>query len=113
MRTTNIKKTELPEDTATAKIPRDVKIRDEGDRAPCFFAEVEKAEKAKDWKWKVGCKFEGQVEECSFKFGKVGDVDDANVWQRLNSIGFVTELLEVFKDGGEEAVKEWVKNGCP
>lgn len=87
----------------------------DGDKTPCFYADIEKAEKRKEWRWKVGCKYFGAAkdEEYAFKISKAGDVDDEQVWQRMISAEFAIELISLFKDGGELAVKNWIKQGCP
>ena len=85
------------------------------DKMPCVYADLEKADKRKDWKWKVGCKFFGYGKdiEYSFKISKIGDVDNEKFWLRSINADFAIELVSVFKDGGELALKEWIKNGCP
>lgn len=83
------------------------------ERQPCWYADVEVAEKRKDYKWKVGCKHEGNTNEYSFKAEKIGNVDDDTLWNRITGADFAIELLDLFKSGGTEAVKKWVKNGCP
>jgi hypothetical protein len=109
MRTTNIKTGNL-----TVTVKRQVIIT-EDTKLPCCFANVEKAEKRKEWKWNVGCKYFGDQkdEEYSFKFSKMGDVDDIDIWQRITSVDFAVELISLFRDGGEVAIKDWIKQGCP
>jgi hypothetical protein len=85
------------------------------ERMPCTYVELERAEKRKDWKWKVGCKFFGAANdvEYSFKVSKAGDTDNEKFWLRTTGVDFAVELIDVFRDGGERAVKEWISNGCP
>lgn len=83
------------------------------DRQPCWYADIELATKRKDYKWKVGCKQDGKTEEYSFKISKAGDVNNSDFWQRVTGIDFATELIDLFREGGQKSVKEWIKNGCP
>lgn len=83
------------------------------DKAPCYFTKVEKSEKRKDWKWSVGVKYLDNNEEFSFKMLKIGDTSDEKLWKRITSVDFAIELIDLFRDGGELAVKTWLKNGCP
>lgn len=109
MKTVNVKSGSL---VATNKRPM---ILNEGDRAPCHYAKIERDEKRKDWKWTIGCKYfgAGKDEEYCVKMAKLGDVDDENTWLRITGKEFAIELISLFKDGGELAVKNWVKGGCP
>lgn len=83
------------------------------DRQPCWYADIERSDKRKDCKWKVGCKNDGQTDEYSFKISKAGDVDDNDFWSRATGLDFATELIDLFKNGGQQSVKRWIKNGCP
>jgi hypothetical protein len=108
MRIANIKAGNIINPITQVKMP----LRD-GDHAPCYYADIEKDEKRKEWKWKVGCKYQGQTEEYSFKMSKAGDIEDKDFWQRVTSLEFATELIDLFREGGELAVKNWIKDGCP
>lgn len=82
------------------------------DKDPCWYANVEKGDSVKDNVWKVGVSHpDGTVEEYSFKFTKVGR--DKDSLERASSGEFGIKLLDTFKSGGEEAVKKWLKDGCP
>ena len=83
------------------------------DRQPCWYADMEQALKKKDYKWKVGCKQDGKTEEYSFKVSKAGDVNDSNFWDRVTGIDFASELIDLFRQGGQKSVKDWIRNGCP
>jgi hypothetical protein len=85
----------------------------EGDHSPCYYANIEKGEKRKEWSWSVGCKHQGKKEEYSFKLPKLGDVNDDELWNRITSFEFAKELIDLFRDGGELGVKNWIKDGCP
>ena len=110
MRIANIKARSL-----TSPTKKLISVIIDGEKTPCYYADIEKAEKRKDWHYKIGCKYFGSAkdEEYSFKLAKAGDVDDNNVWQRLTGVEFAVELISLFKDGGEVAVKDWIKHGCP
>jgi len=85
----------------------------EDDHAPYYYANIEKNENRKKWKWKVGCKYQGATEEYSFELSKIGDINNEEVWRKITGLEFATELIDLFRDGGEVVVKNWVKNGCP
>ena len=108
MRIANIKSGNLVDSSTRIKLP----VR-EGDHAPCHYANIEKNENRKEWKWNIGCKHQEQNEEYSFKMSKAGNVDDEAFWQRITGVEFAMELIDLFRDGGELAVKSWIKDGCP
>jgi len=83
------------------------------DKQPCWYADMERGPKRKDYKWKVGCKHDGNTDEYSFKISKAGDIDDDEFWSRATSVDFAAELIDLFRNGGQKSVKDWVKNGCP
>lgn len=83
------------------------------DKQPCWYADMERGPKRTDYKWKVGCSHEGNVDEYSFAISKVGDVHDDEFWNRMTSIDFATELIDTFRNGRQKAVREWLRNGCP
>jgi hypothetical protein len=89
--------------------------RFDDDKYPCYCAEIEKADKRKDWKWRVSCHyFElGVDEECAFKMSRFGDVENDRMWYYILSQEFAVELISIFREGKEPALKEWIKNGCP
>jgi len=82
------------------------------DKQPCWYADMERGD-SRDYRWKVGCKHDGKDEEYSFKISKAGDVDDDEFWTRATGVDFATELIDLYRQGGQRAVKEWIKNGCP
>ena len=106
MRVTNIK---------AGSLVTPLRPRFDSDKYPCYYAETEKAEKRKDWKWKLGCKYFGFATdtEYSFKMAKVGDVDDDGTWNYITSTEFAAEIIDIYREGGDPAIKEWIKNGCP
>ena len=81
-------------------------------RMPCWYADWEQGKTRKGCSWKVGVKGDTK-EEYSFKASKVGDVNDDEIWNRLKSKEFAVDLMGKFKNGGQKAVKEWIKQGCP
>lgn len=83
------------------------------EKQPCWYADIEQASKRKDYKWKVGCKQDGKTEEYSFKISKAGDVTNGDFWTRATGIDFATELIDLFREGGQKSVKDWIRNGCP
>ena len=83
------------------------------DRQPCWYADIEQANSRKNYKWKVGRKYEGDNDEYSFKISKAGDVDNEKFWERATGVDFAAELIDLFRDGGTKAIKDWIKKGCP
>ena len=91
-----------------------VKPVSEDSKMPCWYADFEKGEKRKDCVWKVGVKRDGeQNEEFTFKASKAGDTTDDAQWEQITSPDFAIKLLDKYKTGGQKAVKEWLKQGCP
>ena len=86
---------------------------DTEDKQPCWYADIERGSNRKEYKWKVGCKYDGKDDQYSFKFSKVGNVNDENFWERISGVDFAIELIDLFREGGQKAVKEWVDGGCP
>jgi len=83
------------------------------DKQPCWYADMERGAKRKDYKWKVCCKHDGDTDEYSFKISRAGDVNDDGFWDRATSVDFASELIELFRDGGQKSVRDWIKHGCP
>lgn len=83
------------------------------DKQPCWYAQQERGTSRHDYKWKVGRKHEGEVDEYSFSVSKAGDVNDEDFWKRVTSQDFAVELIDLFRKGGQKAIKDWVNNGCP
>ena len=88
-------------------------VLNDEDRQPCWYANIERGDKRKDYKWKVGCKSDGQTDEYSFEISKAGDINDGEFWERATGLDFATKLIDLFKSGGQKSIKHWVKNGCP
>ena len=107
MRTLNVKAGSLH------SVPKTTASSFTDDKQPCWYADMERADKKKDYKWKVGCKHEGKTEEYSFKLSKAGDVNDDKFWQRATDVDFALQLIDMFKQGGAKAIRAWIKNGCP
>jgi len=81
---------------------------------PCYFAEIEKSDKRKNWLWKIGCKRENEnSEETSFKISKFGDVNDENMWRKLTNLDFAIMLINIYKENGEVGIKKWIKDNNP
>ena len=83
------------------------------DRQPCWYADMERGPKRTDYKWKVGRKHDGRVDEYEFSISKAGDVNDNEFWGRATGLDFALELIDLFKNGGQNYVKKWIKNRCP
>ena len=83
------------------------------ERAPCLYANLERADKKKDYQWTVGCKYDGNVEEHSFKISKVRNVNNVSEWAEATSEDFAIELIRQFRMGGITAIKKWVSQKCP
>jgi len=81
----------------------------EVDKLPCWYAIIEKGEKRKQLKWKIGVKYLGETEEYSFGVTSF-NLEDEKVWNNLNSLSFANNLIKLFKSGGKKAVKEWLRN---
>lgn len=82
------------------------------DRQPCWYAVLEEKSDRSKSKWVVGMKEYGSKDEYSFKISKTGDVTDEKFWAYISSEDFAIELLGLFRNGGEIAVANWVRNGC-
>ena len=83
------------------------------DRQPCWYADMERGGNRQDYKWTVGRKYDGQVDEYSFSISKAGDIGNDDFWDRATGLDFATDLIDLFKDGGQKSVKKWIKSGCP
>ncbi|KKM21183.1 hypothetical protein LCGC14_1638060 [marine sediment metagenome] len=105
MRTLNIRAGSTLLSTINTNFPED--------KQPCWYADMEQVNKREDYKWKVGCKYDGKNDEYSFKISKAGDVNNERFWQRATGVDFATELIDLFKNGGSKAIENWVKQGCP
>jgi len=79
------------------------------DRHPCWYANLEDRSNRNKAKWVVGIKESGKVRECKFRVARFGDVFDEKLWERVTSIDFALEALEVFKVGEKEALLKWIK----
>ena len=78
---------------------------------PCYYAELEKGEKRRNWVWKIGCKRENEkCEETTFKIYKFGDVNNEEKWQKLISAEFAIMLIDLYRSGGEAKIKQWIEN---
>ena len=78
------------------------------DKNPCWYAEIQKADKRRQLKWRVGVKYLGETEDCCVGVTSF-DVNADDVWAYVTSQKFAEQLLELFKTGGKKAVKEWLK----
>lgn len=72
------------------------------DMEPCWYADSE--EQGDVLVWKIGISGSENDEEHSFEF------DNSSGHK---SEHFVCSLLDKYKQGGREAVENWLKNGCP
>ena len=92
--------------------PEEYLIFDDEGKQPCWYANVEKADTQKESEWTVGVVYpNGKKDEYCFKFSKIGRSKKA--MEKAESQDFGVKLLETFKSGGQKAVDEWLKNGCP
>lgn len=82
---------------------------DEIDKYPCWYANMKRGKKRKDYKWEVGYNYNGKSDEYSFKISKIGDVDDNKFWNHVTSEDFAIELIELYKNGGQKNIKNWIK----
>ena len=79
------------------------------DKQPCWYATLESVSSRSKAKWVVGVKREDKNnQEYSFKISKLGDVYDEDFWTDKTSKDFAIKLIEKFKSGGKEALKEWL-----
>lgn len=113
MRTINSNTNELFSDLEDGSITIAATVVVDSDRQPCWYVQVDRAEKQKDHSWKVGVKGNTHNEEHEFKFSEISKSNDMETWNIVNSPNFPFKLLEKFKVGGKKAVKDWFKNGCP
>ena len=81
---------------------------------PCYYAEIEKGDKRRNWIWKIGCKRENdKSDEMCVKIYKFGDVNDDKTWQRLTGAEFAVLLIDTYRDEGEAGIKRLVKDNSP
>jgi hypothetical protein len=85
------------------------KFFSEKEYQPCWYVSFVRAEKRKQCKWKVGVKFGQEVEEHLFSLASF-DLDDERVWSHVGSQDFAIQLLDVFRAGGRNSAKEWLKD---
>jgi len=97
-------------DIGTNKIQHNIA---DTDRQPCWYVEVVPSDRKKDYKWKVGSKFDNKTDEYEFEISSAGDTNNDDFWKRVNDLEFAIELIELFKVGGANSVKDWIKHGCP
>jgi len=81
-------------------------------KQPCWYVDINKSEKKKDYKWKIGIKNTEQNEEFECKFSEISS-NNHSIWDRIRDNAFAIELLQKFKMGGESAIRDWFKHGCP
>lgn len=81
------------------------------ERQPCWYADLERGSSKKDYKWKVGCKYDGNTDEYSFKISDVGDVNDNDFWSVITSADFATKLIDTYKAGGKDLLEKQIKSG--
>jgi hypothetical protein len=78
---------------------------------PCYYAEIEKAEKRKNWIWKIGCRRENEKsDELSFKLYKFGNINDEIIWSKLNSAEFAIMLIDAYRKNGEAGIRQLMEN---
>jgi hypothetical protein len=68
------------------------------DKHPCWYVDVDRQKKKT--KWTVGVKHAGKTEEYSFSIESVDDEKE-----------FAVKIIELFRNGGRKAVRDWIKNG--
>lgn len=80
---------------------------------PCYYANIEKSEKRKDWMWIVGCRRENEPsDEFSFKMSKLGDVNDDQLWKVITGSEFAIRLISIYRNNGQAGVRQWIRNNC-
>jgi hypothetical protein len=82
---------------------------DEVDKYPCWYANIKRSEKRNDCKWEVGCNYDGKSDEYSFKISKIGDIKNDKFWNYVTSEDFAVKLIDLYKNGGQKNIKNWVK----
>lgn len=75
---------------------------------PCWYAFLDRAEKKKQYKWRIGVKYLGETEEHAFSVASF-KVDDQSVWSSLCSRSFGERLVDLFRTGGKQAASDWLK----
>jgi len=81
-----------------------------GDREPCWFATIEKADVLEEFAWRVGCTYIDHTDECSICFSDIGNVKDLELWKKINAIDFAIKLIDLFKIGGEKQIRKYIKS---
>lgn len=76
---------------------------------PCWYAVLERGERRRQYKWRVGVKYLGETEEHTFGVTCLKTDDDA-VWADVCSESFAAGLVEAFRLGGKKAVSERLKD---
>ena len=85
---------------------------DNDEKYPCWHACLKTGDCRKEYRWMVGCKHQGQLDEYVFNISKVGDVDNDEVWNRITGLDFAIKLISLFRSGGTNKLRKWIKNGC-
>jgi hypothetical protein len=85
------------------------KFFNEREYQPCWYVSFQPGEKRRQCKWKVGVKFGQEVEEHLFGLASF-DLEDEKVWSSVTSQEFALKLLDTFRTGGKNVVKEWLKD---
>ena len=84
------------------------------DRQPCWYADlVMEGEDREDAQWKVGLKDGQNSHDYAFDVTRAGDVHNDEFWARATSADFAVELLRLYRTGGQDTIKNWVRSGCP
>jgi hypothetical protein len=93
--------------TVTSKITKSRMV----DKFPCWYADLEKGDTIEEYHWKIGCVSENEEKECVVMLTDVGDVTDRDVLEKAFSNEFSIKLVDLFKQNGESAVKDWIAGG--
>jgi len=80
--------------TLTARSP----LVDLVDRHPCWYADYVK----EDATWKIGVKNQDEGEDEEYTL--IVDSNDVST----RSLNFALKLIDIFKEGGTQAIKKWV-----
>ena len=75
---------------------------------PCWYAFLDRADKKRQYHWRIGVKYLGETEEHTFSLASF-KVEQESVWSKLCSQSFGEQLVDQFRSGGKPAVSDWLK----
>jgi len=95
--------------TIKQKSLKNVRLFSMDDRAPCYYAEIERGDNGINHRWKIGCKYNGAKNECIIKMSKFGNIDSELIRSRIYCVDFAIKLVDMFRIGGEDEIRKWIK----